>query len=69
MPKQIRYNQLDGQSKHLQNIIKMICYRSETAFANLMAPYYKKSVNEIRALVKKIIIGNKLNCFNCRLPY
>lgn len=58
MPEQIRYNQLDGESKHLQNIIKMICYRSETAFANLLAPYYKKSVNEIRGLVKKIINTN-----------
>lgn len=58
MPEQIRYNQLDGESKHFQNIIKMICYRSETAFSNLLAPYYKKSVNEIRGLVKKIIHTN-----------
>ncbi len=58
MPEQIRYNQLDGQSKHFKNIIKMICYRSEAAFANLLAHYYKKSVNEIRAVVKKIINPN-----------
>ncbi|MDW7681486.1 MAG: hypothetical protein SCK70_13050 [bacterium] len=37
------------------NTIKMIAYRAETAVANLMAPYYKKSENEIRMLVKEII--------------
>ena len=33
----------------------MICYRAETAFANLLAIDYKKKTNEIRALVKSII--------------
>ena len=33
----------------------MICYRAETAFANVLAPYYKKKTNEIRSLVKSII--------------
>lgn len=55
MPEKIRYNQLNGESKHFQNIIKMICYRAESAFANLLAPHYKKSINEKRALTKKII--------------
>ncbi|TVR84818.1 MAG: hypothetical protein EA409_00340 [Saprospirales bacterium] len=55
MPDKIRYNQLNGESKHFNNIIKMICYRAESAFANLLAPYYKKSLNEKRALTKKII--------------
>ncbi len=55
MPPSIRYNQLDGESKHFQNILKMICYRAESAFANLLAPHYKKSMSEKRALVKKII--------------
>lgn len=55
MPEDIRYNQLNGESKHFQNIIKMICYRAETAFANLLAPHYKKAINEKRALTKKII--------------
>ena len=55
MPEKIRYNQLNGESKHFQNIIKMICYRAESTFANLLAPYYKKSLNEKRALTKKII--------------
>ena len=55
MPPSIRYNQLDGESKHFQNINRMICYRAESAFANLLAPHYKKSMTEKRALVKKII--------------
>lgn len=55
MPESNRYTQLDGESKHFQNILKMICYRSETTFGNLLAPYYKKSGDEIRSLVQKII--------------
>jgi hypothetical protein len=55
MPENERYNKLKTESKHLQNIIKMICYRAETAFANMLAIDYKKKTNEIRALVKSII--------------
>jgi hypothetical protein len=55
MPEHARYNKLKTESKHLQNIIKIICYRAETAIANLLAPHYRKSSNEIRALVKSII--------------
>ncbi|NEW85347.1 MAG: hypothetical protein GZ094_23700 [Mariniphaga sp.] len=55
MPEPTRYNKLKTESKHLQNIIKMICYRAETSFANLLAIHYKKKTNEIRALVKSII--------------
>ena len=55
MPEPERYNRLKTESKHLQNIIKMICYRAETAFANLLMPFYKKNANEVRALVKSII--------------
>jgi len=55
MPFSERYNKLKTESKHLQNIIKMICYRAETAFANMLAVDYKKKTNEIRALVKSII--------------
>ncbi len=57
MPEHARYNKLKTESKHLQNIIKIICYRAETAIANLLAPYYRKSSNEIRALVKSIIFA------------
>ena len=55
MPEDARYNKLKIESKHLQNIIKIICYRAETAIANLLAAHYRKSSNEIRALVKSII--------------
>ncbi len=57
MPEHARYNKLKTESKHLQNIIKIICYRAETAIANLLAGYYRKSSNEIRALVKSIIFA------------
>ena len=57
MPQALRYNKLKTESKHLQNIIKMICYRAETAFANMLATEYKKKTNEIRALVKSILLS------------
>jgi hypothetical protein len=56
MPEDIRYNTLKTESKHLQNIIKIICYRAETALSNLLAVNYKKAVNEVRSLVKSIIL-------------
>jgi len=31
MPEHTRYNMLKTESKHLQNIIKIICYRAEMA--------------------------------------
>jgi hypothetical protein len=55
MPESIRYNRLNKESKILQNLIKMICYRAETALANLLSPYYKREKEEIRALIKSII--------------
>lgn len=55
MPEQARYNKLKTESKHLQNIIKIICYRAETSISNLLAPHYQRSSDEIRALVKSII--------------
>ena len=57
MPLEVRYNKLKTESKHLQNIIKIICYRAETALANLLASNYKKSSNQVRALVKSIIFA------------
>lgn len=51
-----RYTKLDQESKHLMNIVKMICYRSETALANLIAPHFARSRDEIRALVKSVIM-------------
>jgi len=58
MPEEKRYNHLHLESKHFQNIIKMICYRAETSFTKLLAPYYKKSINEKRMLTKSIIKSN-----------
>jgi len=55
MPEACRYNQLNRESKMLQNVIKTICYRAETAFAGLLAHHYKRSEEEIRALVKSVI--------------
>lgn len=52
MPDNIRYNKLNIESKHFQNIIKMIYFRAETSFANLLSSNFKKNVNEKRALVK-----------------
>jgi hypothetical protein len=50
-----RYNKLDSESKMVQPIIKIICYRAETALAGLLSPHYKRSEDEIRMLVKSII--------------
>ena len=55
MPESVRYNCLNRESKALQNVIKMICYRAETALANLIYPHYKRANQEIRALIKSII--------------
>jgi hypothetical protein len=54
MPETTRYNRLHQESKTLQNIIKMICYRAETALASKLTPHYKRAEHEIRALVKSI---------------
>jgi hypothetical protein len=56
MPKESRYNKLNQESKHLQNILKMICFRAETALAAKLAPHFARSRDEIRALVKSIIM-------------
>lgn len=58
MPEESKYNRLHLESKHFLNIIKMICYRAETSFANLLAPHYTKSINEKRMLTKAIIKAN-----------
>lgn len=55
MPENKRYNTINRESKHFQNILKMICYRAETAMVNLLAPHYTKNKEEGRMLVKEII--------------
>ena len=58
MPLQNRYNKLKQESKMLMNIIKMICYRAETAVANHLAAWLYNAKDEKRMLVKQIIQNN-----------
>jgi len=58
MSEENKYNRLHLESKHVQNIVKMICYRAETSFANLLSPHFAKNINEKRMLVKNIIKSN-----------
>jgi hypothetical protein len=55
MPESVRYNKLKSESKLLINIIKMICYRAETSFTNLICAGYKRKNDEKRALFKSIV--------------
>ena len=54
MPDATRYNKLKTESKLFMNIIKMICYRAETAMAELISPYFYKQNNEKRMLIKQL---------------
>jgi len=54
MPEKQRYTKLHQESKYLMNIIKMICYRAETALSNKLAPHFNRAEDEIRTLVKAI---------------
>ena len=54
MPENAKYVRLHQESKYFQNIIKMICYRAETALANKLAPHYSRAEHEVRALIKAI---------------
>jgi hypothetical protein len=58
MPEEKRYNKLKTESKILMNVIKMICYRAESALASLLAPYLANADNEKRMVVKQIIKSN-----------
>jgi trehalose-6-phosphatase len=58
MPLQNRYNKLKQESKMLMNIIKMICYRTETAVVNELAAWLYNAKDEKRMLVKQIIQNN-----------
>ena len=58
MPKGTRYNKLKTESKLFLNAIRMISYRAETAVANMLAPHYSKSAEEIRMIVKEIIASD-----------
>ena len=58
MPEQKRYNKLKTESKLLMNVVKMICYRAESAVASLITPYLARADYEKRMLVKQIIAAN-----------
>lgn len=58
MSKQVRYNKLKTESKILMNVIKMICYRAESAVASWIAPYLSRAEDEKRMLIKQIIGSN-----------
>lgn len=58
MPLQNRYNKLKQESKMLMNIIKMICYRAETAVANELMANLVNAKDQKRMLVKQIIQNN-----------
>lgn len=58
MPEQSRYNKLKTESKLLMNVIKMICYRAETAVANLCAPHLSREKEEKRMFVKQLVAGH-----------
>ncbi len=55
MVSESRYNKLHTESKLFMNIIKMICYRAETTFANILQEYLSRAADEKRMLVKQII--------------
>jgi hypothetical protein len=58
IPIEKRINKLKTESKILMNIIKMICYRAESAVASLLAPFFAKYDDEKRMFVKQVIQNN-----------
>lgn len=54
MPEKKRYNKLKTESILFISIIKMICYRAETALANQIN-FYNRAEDEKRMLIKQII--------------
>jgi hypothetical protein len=58
MPATEKFNKLKTESKLFMNTLRMIVYRAETVVANLIAPFYEKSADEIRMVVKEIIYSD-----------
>ena len=54
MPEEKRFNKLKTESKLFLNVIKMICYRAETNIFEIIPPYFYKSENEGRMLIKQL---------------
>jgi hypothetical protein len=57
LPEEERFDRLSGESKHLVDTIKMICYRAETALACTLKEYLSDK-EEARMLIKNICKGN-----------
>jgi len=55
MPDHKRYNQLMQERNQFINILKMICYRSETSLTLIIPRSFKKLENEKRAFIKSMI--------------
>ena len=55
MPENEKYTKLDMEGKQFQNIIKMICYRAETAVCIWINSEIYSNQDEIRSVVKSII--------------
>jgi len=55
MPEQVKYNKLESKGKQFMHVMKMICYRAETAFAGLIGQYFQRKDEEGRMLTKAII--------------
>jgi len=58
MPEEKRYNKLKTESKIFMNVIKMICYRAESAVASIISPHLANAEKEKRMVVKQIIQAN-----------
>jgi hypothetical protein len=55
MPEQERITKLKPESAYFMSTLKMICYRAETATANLLYGIYSRFTEEKRMLIKNII--------------
>lgn len=55
MELKIKYNKLKTESKLFINTLKMVAVRAETALVNIIAPYYSRTQDEARMLIKEII--------------
>lgn len=55
IPEEFRYTKIVGECKHVMSIIKMICYRAETSFINLIPAIFRKKTTERRAFAKNSI--------------
>lgn len=57
MPEKSRITKLKTESAFFMSTIKMICYRAESAIANLLSGIYSRYTEEKRMLIKNIILS------------